>query len=495
MAKKKNEEPKAVKHVLNIQTLQKMAFNSLLRRKELIQSLLSPGRDIDTECHYPDSITKENYKEMYDRTGIATRVVEIWPEECWSQTPEIYEKEEEGMTAFETKWGELEEEHHLFHYMNRIDVLSGIGQYGLVLFGIDDGKDLDKPVEGIDPKTGKAVNKNKYNLIYIRTYDESSIEIEEKESDPKSPRYGYPTVYTLSQEDVSYGTKNIIKRKVHWTRVLHVADNRESSEVYGTPRMKRAYNSLLDLRKILGGSGEMFWRGGFPGMAFELGKEAGLQEVSDASKTTMQENIEDYFDGLERALLLENVEVKQLAPQVADPTGHIDMQIKAISLSIGVPYRVFMGAEQAKLASTQDKRTWNERVMKRQNKYLTPLLIRPWIDRLIAYGSLPEPTKYIVEWPDREAITDKDIADVAVKEVDAMEKYIRGNCSLIMSPRDFFVSVLKKSYEEAASFEAGVGDMEEALLVPENPIDVDTTGDKVRKDMEPDEVEDGALGE
>ena len=447
-----------------INQLQTAAFNSLLRRRDLIQTLLSPGHDINSECGYPDSISKQNYREMYERTGIATRVVEIWPEESWTQTPDVYEKEEPGKTAFETEWEELEKKLQLFHYMNRIDILSGIGQFGLLLFGIGDGDDLSKPVKGIDPKTGEASKKNKYPLLYLRAYDESIIEIKDKEGDVKSPRYGFPTMYEIMQEDTSVGGSSISRRMVHWTRVLHVADNRVSSEVYGTPRMKRVYNCLLDLRKILGGSGEMFWRGGFPGMAFELGGDAGLQEVSTATKTAMQENIDDYFAGLDRSLLLENVEVKELKPQVADPSGHIEMQLKAVSLSLGVPTRVFMGAEQAKIASTQDKRTWNERVMKRQNKYLTPLLIRPLIDRLIAYGSLAEPKEYFVEWPDREAITDKDVADVAVKEVDAMAKYVSGNVAAIMAPKDFYVSILKKSVEEAVAFEEGVSEMEEDLV-------------------------------
>jgi hypothetical protein len=475
MAKKTNVKAKAkttvkanVKKrsapVFNLQMAQNAVFNSLLRRRDLIQTLLSPGRDIDTECGYPVTITKDNYKTMYDRTGYATRVVEIWPEESWSQTPKIYEVENPGFTAFEKAWMKEEENHRLFHYMNRIDILSGIGHFGLLLFGIGDGKSLEKPVAGIDLKTGETKNPGSFPLLYLRAYDESVISVKEKEKDPRSPRFGFPTVYEISLEDAtSYSTTSKTNKLVHWTRVLHVADNRTCSEVYGTPRMQRVYNTLLDLRKILGGSGEMFWRGGFPGMAFELGGDAGTQEVSTATKEAMQENIEDYFAGLDRALLLENVEVKQMDPQVADPSGHIDMQMKAVALSLGVPYRVFMGAEQAKIASTQDKRTWNERVMKRQNKYLTPMLVRPLIDRLIAYGVLPEPKEYFVAWPDREAITDKDIADVAVKEVDAMAKYVSGNVAAIMSPKDLFVSILKKSPEEAVAFDQGVKEMEDPL--------------------------------
>lgn len=439
--------------------------NSLLRRYDLIQSLLSPGIDVDTECHYPTSISAQNYRTMYDRFGVASRVVEILPEECWAQEPDIYEVEDAKKTAFEESWHALQERFQLFHYMNRIDVLSGIGQYGLVLFGVGDGKDLDKPVDGIDPKTGLKTKDLKYELLFLRTYDESVITIDQKETSISSPRYGFPTVYTVQFEDVKTGMKSQIQQKVHWTRVLHIADNRTSSEIYGTPRQQRVYNTLLDLRKVLGGSGEMFWKGGFPGMAFEMKGDNATLQITDDDKTSMKDNIKDYFAGLDRALLLENVEVKPITPQVADPTGHIEMQTKAIAISMGIPYRIFQGSEEAKQASTQDKRVWNERIMKRQRSYLTPMLVRPFIDRLIAYGVLPQPQQYFVEWPDREALTDKDIAEVAVKEVQAIKEYVQGEVYRVLPEKYFWTSIMKKGAEEAAAFEQGVEDTENKLLM------------------------------
>jgi hypothetical protein len=64
----------------------------------------------------------------------------------------------------------------------------------------------------------------------------------------------------------------------------------------------------------------------------------------------------------------------------------LEAQLDYMAIALGVPKRVFMGSEQGELASSQDSKSWGKRVIKRQNEYLTPMLIRPFIDRLIAMG-------------------------------------------------------------------------------------------------------------
>ena len=76
----------------------------------------------------------------------------------------------------------------------------------------------------------------------------------------------------------------------------------------------------------------------------------------------------------------------------------IDAQIKYIALSMSVPYRIFIRTEEAKLSSTQDINTMNKRITKRQGGYFTPMLLRPLIDRLIAFGVLPDIEEYFIEW-------------------------------------------------------------------------------------------------
>jgi hypothetical protein len=208
------------------------------------------------------------------------------------------------------------------------------------------------------------------------------------------------------------------------------------SEVYGTPRMKSVYNRLLDVRKILGGSAEMFWRGAFPGLSFEIDGDTDTELDTDSLKDT----IESYVQGLSRYLALQGTSVKSLAPQVASPSNHLDVQLQSIAISLAIPKRILFGSEQAELASSQDSKTWNRRVMQRQNGYLSQMIIRPFIDRLIALGVLPEPTEYMIDWPDLNSMSDMERAEVGDKWAQALSKYVAGDI-VQMVPASQFLSI------------------------------------------------------
>ena len=128
--------------------------NATLLRSELLTKLLNPGKDINFECGYPDTISREEYKALYGRNGIANRVVRVLPEETWAMPPEILENENADETDFEKKWKEIQADRRIFYYLQRIDVLSGIGEFGVLLLGLNDGKPLSDVVEGINEITG-----------------------------------------------------------------------------------------------------------------------------------------------------------------------------------------------------------------------------------------------------------------------------------------------------------------------------------------------------
>jgi hypothetical protein len=426
--------------------LEHLVNNTITSRSAGLSRLLNLDKDINYECGYPDTIDIADYKAMYDREGVGTRVVRLLPEESWAMLPIVEQNQKIEETDFEKQWKEIEKKYHLFHYLQRIDVLSGIGRFGLLLLGINDGKQLYQPVNGINQVTGEKVGNSVYELTYVRPFDESVVAIKEKEADVSSPRYGLPTKYSISFKNNTLAGTSISTKVVHWTRVLHIADNREVSEVYGVPRMKPVYNRLLDLRKIVAGSGEMFWKGGFPGMGFKLDSNTSL---SADDLTTLREQVKDYQDGLQRWMALQGIEIQELKPQIEDPEPHIKAQLQYIAATLGIPYRIFMGSEAAHLASTEDKDTWNKRLQRRQEDYVSPMIIRQLIDRLIIFGVLPEVEEYFINWPDLNALGEKEKAEIAVKRTEALSKYVGGNVNEFVPNKEFLTIIMEMSEEDA----------------------------------------------
>ena len=446
MAKKK---PVSNKTHMVFDDKTKMVYNEMMTMtREMLNRLTNPQTDIDSACGYLLTLGITEYRAYYDRLGLAKRAVQIWPDECWQSFPEVYEDDSIKETEFEKTWKELQTKLSLFYYLHKIDILSGIGQYGILLLGFDDGGKLDTPIVNVDTKTGELTKTSeKRKLLYLRAYDQSVVTIATFEQSPLSPRYGMPTMYSIKYQDAGE-TGKATDIKVHWTRVIHVADNRESSEVLGVSRMQTIYDNLFDVKKVSGSSAEMFWKGGFPGYAFELTPEA-IAMGAEIDTESVKEQMTLWSTGLQRWLSLQGVTTKSLTPQVADPVGHVDVHLKLIALSLGVPYRVLLGSEEAKLASVQDKRTWNNRVARRQNSYLTSMLVRPFIDRLIATGCLPEPAQYKVVWPDLNAATKDDITKIAMNRTKAFADYVNGGVDNLIPPRQYFTQIHMMTDEEA----------------------------------------------
>lgn len=449
--------------------LDALVSNAFSTRQKLVNAWLDPRRDINDECGYPPlgEITADNYWELFEREAVAARVVEVWPLESWQATPTVYEDEDpDTETDFELAWDEVarklngtsfykqEEGNPIWEYLRRADILSGIGHYGVLLIGIDDGEaNLSMPVKGFEKGIPeKPVGKDR-KLIYLRAFDESNAQITAYEGDKLNPRYGQPTKYLLTLHDpkdsINATTPAASTVEVHWSRVIHIADNLNSSDILGVPRMRPVYNRLLDLRKLYSGSAEMYWRGAFPGISLETHPTLGGDVQID--KTAARAMMERYMNSLQRYLLAEGTTVKTLAPVVSDPGSQIDKQIDAICIKLTIPKRIFMGSERGELASGQDDSTWNGRLKERQHNYLTPRVIIPLIDRLILLGVLPMPESYSVSWPDLDTLKPAEQAALAVQRTDAIVKYVSGGADVLIAPRDFLTVVVGFDEEEVDS--------------------------------------------
>ncbi len=396
--------------------------------------------NIDRECGYPDRVDVLQYEQLFNRGDLAQRVVNLWPAECWSDAPEIYEQEEEEATAFEEAWKDLLDRLHPFAVLYRADVLSGIGNYGIILLGFADGQPLDQPAQ----YTNKP-------LLYLRPFGGSGLQITEYDTNPASPRYGQPKAYRITVR-TNEGSGNQLQEtslNVHWSRIIHLADNRMDSDIFGQPRMEPVFNRLLDIRKIASGSAEMYWKGGFPGLAIEAMPSV-PGEVVEIDEQATQKQVEEYQQGLTRYLALVGAQAKTLSPNISDPTATLQVQLRLVATALGVPWRVLIGSEQAQLASEQDAKAWARRVQRRRIDYLVPYVVRPFLDRLIEYGALPEPADgYLLDWPRLDEMEGQEKAGLAATQTTAMAQYVAGGVDQLIPPFQYLTTVLGFSDEEA----------------------------------------------
>jgi len=436
--------------------------NALVDRADLNRSLIAKAmggtdiHDIDKECGYPETPSIGDYYYHYKRGGIGTRVVTAEPTACWSAVPRIVEDEDVEGTPFELAWEELADQLNIYHMLRRIDILSGIGRFGILLFGLNDGKELKEPVENVG--TGNL------EITYLKPFSERALEIVETEADPTNQRYSKPTKYkvtldakTLTSVGVGQTGKSPGKTQekiVHWTRVLHVADNQTESEIYGEPRMENVLNRLIDIRKILSSSGEGFWKGAFRDTFIEADPEL-IAKGAKVNIESMRDQLEAMYRGVQRFAALQGATANQTSGQPASPKEHLDAQLRAISITKNIPKRILEGTEQAQLAGQQDQEHWGDHIAGRRSGYLSPMLLRPFIDRCVLYGALPEPAQYDVVWPDISEPTEADRAETAGKQTDALRKYVDGGVDVMIPPELYLKHILGLSKEKVEAIMAG----------------------------------------
>jgi phage-related protein (TIGR01555 family) len=391
-------------------------------------------RDLYDTFGYPRILTLEDMEAFYKRGGIAKRIIRAYPQATWRDCPMIKDDTTtEDKSEFEKACEDLFERLHINWYMERTDRLANLGEYALLLMGFADGEDLMQPLtEGSENK-----------LLYLTPYKQRHVIIDQLDTDTSSERYGLPLSYTIHKDVSQYGRNTTSKTlKVHHSRILHVADGVDDNEIYGTPRLQSIFNHLMDLQKVVGGGAETYWLNARPGMSIEADKDANLSTTAIDDLKTQAEEFEHQ---LRRIFAMQGASVKSLAQAVADPTGNVDAIIKLIAGTEGIPVRILTGSEAGELASSQDENNWNSRIEERRENFATPMMLKPFIEKLIRTGNLPQPKgstadeiEFYVEWPEISALSPKDKAEIAGRKATALKDYeTNPGAQLTVPPQEF----------------------------------------------------------
>lgn len=351
-------------------------------------------RDIYAVAGYPaqDVLDFSHYWAMYTRDPLGGRIVDMPAKSCWRQAPDIVEPDTPGDTAFTDAWYEMAERLNVWRYFERVDRLAGVGRYAVLMLGVRGVQD-DQLIQPIKNMAGPQ------DLIYLGVYHELNARITTWITDTGTPRFGQPESYTLA---LSSGVSGFPKAssRVHASRIIHVAEDLLQDEVFGRPRLERCVNRLMDLDKITAGVGEGFWQAATRILQANIDPTADIQTPQlDDLETKMTEMIHD----LRRQFMGQGVKLEWLPQQVQTPKDISDLYFELICAAAGIPRRILFGNEAGKLASTTDQASYFGMISERQEQYAEPVIVRQFIDRMVALGALPPPVKgpkaYEVVWP------------------------------------------------------------------------------------------------
>ena len=411
---------------------QLMVYSSEIMNRAALSARLGQQYDGDRDIYealgYPLNITYDDYYARYSRQDIAKAIINKPVQYTWKGPLRLTETGTSKESELEVAWRKLERALKIKSKFVRLDKLSSIKDYGVLLLGFNDVK---KQEDWIKPVGGKNLE-----LMYVKPLGQNHAKISTYVNRTSNPRYGMVEFYDV--EFTNPGGETTTVFKAHYSRVLHVTSELLESEVEGIPVLMSVWNRLMDLEKLVGGSAEMFWRGARPGFQGVVNDD---YQMTPAVEAALQDQLDEYEHNLRRVLVNEGVELKGLAPQVADPKEHVDIQVQMISSITGIPKRILTGTERGELASGQDITSWYSTVQSRREEHAEQNIVRPFVDKMIELKILPEPSTedYQIQWKDLYSDSDMAMAEVGRVRATALREYVQNPLAATVLPPEAFM--------------------------------------------------------
>lgn len=361
--------------------MQRLSIANLVGRQMFGQ------RDLYATFGYTRTIRYLEAWQRYRRQDMFARVIDAPVSAIWSNPPKITSTN----ALWNETWNDLVVNHHLYRTLARVDKMAGLGDYAVLLIGMEgSGPNLSDPVT---PQPGRKVT-------FLQPYDYAAAQITRLNTDPTNPRYLKPDLYRvlpmLQEQPKPTGGWPITPFQCHYSRIVHVGENFLTDEIFGSPRSERVWNLMDDLLKVCGGSAEMFWLAANRGMQMDVDKD---MDLDDDDESALTQEIDEYMNNLRRFIRTRGVKITNLGSDTPDPTGVFRMLVQLVSGATGIPARILVGSEAGQLASDQDRANWAERIEERRTEYAEPNVLYPVIRAFTNAGILPADGVITIEWP------------------------------------------------------------------------------------------------
>ena len=369
-------------------------------RKRLASAISGTYDNADTlhniylDYGYPTELQFSNYWNMFRRFGIAKNVVELPVDTCWISHPEI-----DGSDKFNTAFESLSERIKFWHRMKGLDNRQRVGRYAGMFMRAKDGKRPEEPLEGT--LGGELA------LVEIMPLYESQLQVLTVDDDVTSESYGMPTMYEFNGSAEGSRNEKISNNfNIHPSRLVLASEGADDGGIYGISSLEAPYNSLMDLRKIMGAGGEGFYKNASKDVVFELKDASSAMQNRELLKE-FNDNYDDWAaNRSRRSIWTPGLEAKTLDSNLVNPKEFFFNCLYDVSAATKTAATIIIGQQTGRMASTEDTSQYLTMNQSRRENFLTEL-VESQIDWFIRYGILPA-SEYTVTWDDLLASSDKE---------------------------------------------------------------------------------------
>jgi hypothetical protein len=406
-------------NVINMSTLRSAVMNRARDLTSLFERFVDPTslkHDHYQDFGYPSALSFQDFQNMYARNGFAFAITEKIKSKIWEDWPKIVEDDESD----EESSVEKEIRNHLedicfWQSFGEADQRSLVGNFAALILRIADNKPFSEPVDGIDSIK---------DIVEAIPVWQDDIKVSKFETDENDENYGKPKQYTYNEKGVEGASGRQVD--VHPDRIIIFSKTRTIDD---SSLFEHIFNDLLDIEKIKGSGAEGFWKNSKGSPVMEIDKEASVSKLAEAMggipveevPDKMQEIVEDYNKGFDKALVVQGMKVEFPQIQLSDPEKFFTVCLNSIAAATGIPFKILVGMQTGERASKEDAKEFDRTIMSRRKTTTYPL-IRIFIRRLVEWGALED-----IDWKIEQRDLTESSAEEALLKAEKMTKINKEN--------------------------------------------------------------------
>ena len=353
--------------------------------------------------------TNPTFAEMlqaYERHPAAHGAVHRLLDKCWQSLPRIKSPASDQETPWEKRVNAILRSTQAWAKLRDLDRRNMVGRYAALIYRVADGKSLREPLDRAS------------RLVDLVPLYEDQLRVTMWESDTTSVSYGQPLMYQYQSRRVQTGDNQgqpIEWADVHPSRVQILAEGSVGDMFDGVPMLRAGFNSLVDLEKISGGSGESFLKNSARTLVFQYDRDTSVQAIGEnGERVSVRQAHEQQARALNRnqdsSIVMQGGTAQTLQTSTHDPKPSFEVAANLFAASVRIPFVILFGQQTGRLASDEDKADFAARAKSRQTNELTPML-EQFVKRMQAAGII-DPGEFEVEWPPLDAPGDKDKLEI-----------------------------------------------------------------------------------